>query len=38
MVCRGPLSEDLCLADIEIEVSILFENGRQHGNELQGCR
>jgi hypothetical protein len=38
MVCRGPLNEDLCLTDIKIEVSNFFENGRQHGDELEGCR
>ncbi len=38
MVCRGSLTEELCLADIKIEVSIFFEDGHQHGNELEGCR
>ena len=32
------LSEDLCLADIKVEVSIFFENGRQHGYDLEGFR
>ena len=38
MVCRGTLSEDLGLADVKVEVTIFFENGRQHRYELEGCR
>ncbi len=30
MVCRGTLSENLCLADIKNEVCIIFENRRKN--------